>query len=1810
MTGDLSLTSDAESVKLEEGSVVEAGKIILTAFEKVIVGKNSMITGETLNLTSTGTGDGSQAKIKEGSTVSVKNLTMSSDFKSTIGKDSTIVVEEGLSISTLSDSPDSKSTIKKGANISASTVSLSSSGNTKIGNGVSLEAETLSLEGEDCKLPKSGDIDAPISSDSCTNINAEIPVVVIELSETSIFAGNLVTIDTSSSTSESLDINVFEYGFGDGNFSTSTVATSTYLYNDPGDYIISVAAKNSAGFIGVATTSLEVKPLSAPIASFKYGAIDDEGFPFFFFGETTQEGATIIEANYLLASGTGFPVTNFTTNSITEAFLPDGEYQVTMNIRDSFGGTASTTQLVVISQNESDYEPVVKMRALQSGPNTIFVDMTGSFDPLDVFPGFMTLNWGDGTSSIIDEGDPLGQVHAYEEEGDYVIMASIQSFANGQTAETSQLVTVTSEIVPLVSPVANFGTEDLELTGVVRFFNQLSSSANGALTFKWIFEDGSFLTGPNVVKFFPSDTVQSVTLEVTDSLGLIDTQTQNINVGSGPEFAAEMGCENFADPNFFCEILALDSKGEISNILIDHGDGTTQNIAPENTFGTFPEFEHLYKLNGMYTLTATIQTLRGSSTEAQTTLIVLNGNDAPFASFTCNNDGLNLDCESAGSQDPDGQIIEKSWDMGDGTILTGDEITHTYPDSGSYVITLTVKDNLDAIGVFSNEQIIIKPNLPPVANAVCSAIELEVSCDGSGSVDSEGSIVSYEWGIFDDGEPITKLGVNFNHLYKSGGTKQISLKVTDDQGESNTIIETIEIKLFPLPTARVYCVQSDDLEATCNGILSHIKEGRIVDYEWSYDGQIFKGPIFKRSINSEGNMDISLKVTSDKGKVNTFGALPFVRKFAPEELPSIGTISLAGATTTIFNSVAQDISFLIKGVLLKRDVNLPPEAEFEAQEIDIQLNGNVLDKSTYEITESSLILGKRLLNGNNRFLVTGLDDNDNKISREFELYAGTSTKSIILKDEQGGSIDGEVVVKIIGNDDFEISLNSSNGEANLEFPPDIPLVYYAKTSNGKFGVSFIEKGQNTSTVALNSFSSPDLSGNNDFSQGLTGWEVPKGRGELVSASENPPDIEPVSVDKNDLRFFTNEEGEFELRRTIQSSSTGESTSFKFNVTGNDAQDFYIFSVRDSVTGEIKIISSLISDVTQLSGSESVSSDWINITLPNSEIENNTVEMRLITKRHAPDLISSIQSIKESVSIFPSAFATGGANVPTGNAGGMNIFPLFIGSVKLMDIEQQTLQNISLGVFHPYPGLTSDNSSDFGINPILLNIDINVNLFQSARLIISPASGRGDELLFFDSESYMNLPGQPGTVHTVFKIPSGANINDDRVSLKLVVFHADSTKVFDVKNSDSRKSYFDVLDSYSGGRRFGVRDEASGGDDWYKRSHGNDVVFPFLRQGEVSFNDISKLNGGKFPPHSIHKTGIDIDFIIPNITETFDKLEMKKRQTASMVLELTNVVSPWINEVYSTYDDSSDSPFLNELETRCSSNGISAVRLITQKDKHENHFHINFLPDGPDGKPIKRQLSIPVIDPGPTIGHETIFNDLNGNGGRRIGFYDHTKKQMNHAFSVIHPNDTVFIAERPFQFGCESVEDIIEGCGFSLFKELKVGSDNVNGVSAIKLNLPEATREEGVLVSFPVPERSVNKKDYIFRIIRKEGGCADYTLARNSSITTVVPSREEYSPSITGSANINQSNTTVSIGVTLSGSLTQLCESIDCPLPYIVSWEFTGPTQISNISEKGKLSHDISISRLDPGAYTAKVSFTEEFGETISTDMIEFTIKKD
>jgi PKD repeat protein len=49
-----------------------------------------------------------------------------------------------------------------------------------------------------------------------------------------------------------------------------------------------------------------------------------------------------------------------------------------------------------------------------------------------------------------------------------------------------------------------------------------------------------------------------------------------------------------------------------------------------------------------------------------------------------------------GSSDPDGTIVEYQWNLGDGTIINGASVTHSYASDGNYTVTLTVTDDNNA----------------------------------------------------------------------------------------------------------------------------------------------------------------------------------------------------------------------------------------------------------------------------------------------------------------------------------------------------------------------------------------------------------------------------------------------------------------------------------------------------------------------------------------------------------------------------------------------------------------------------------------------------------------------------------------------------------------------------------------------------------------------------------------------------------------------------------------------------------------------------------------------------------------------------------------------------------------------------------------------------------------------------------------------------------------------------------------------------------------------------------------------------------
>jgi subtilisin family serine protease len=130
-----------------------------------------------------------------------------------------------------------------------------------------------------------------------------------------------------------------------------------------------------------------------------------------------------------------------------------------------------------------------------------------------------------------------------------------------------------------------------------------------------------------------------------------------------------------------------------------------------------------------------------------------------------------------------------------------------YPNWTNAQVRAQLRDTADDLGasgpdtwygwglVDADEAVgIITPvNQPPVADAgpdQTTELGQEITFDGSGSTDSEGNIVSYDWD-FGDGSQAT--GVSVGHTYSKSGTYTAILTVTDDGGLTGTDTTTVTV---------------------------------------------------------------------------------------------------------------------------------------------------------------------------------------------------------------------------------------------------------------------------------------------------------------------------------------------------------------------------------------------------------------------------------------------------------------------------------------------------------------------------------------------------------------------------------------------------------------------------------------------------------------------------------------------------------------------------------------------------------------------------------------------------------------------------------------------------------------------------------------------------------------------------------------------------------------------------------------------------------------------------------------------------------
>ena len=134
------------------------------------------------------------------------------------------------------------------------------------------------------------------------------------------------------------------------------------------------------------------------------------------------------------------------------------------------------------------------------------------------------------------------------------------------------------------------------------------------------------------------------------------------------------------------------------------GDGTTS---------TGVVTTHQYRTVGTYPATLTVTDQRGAQT-SKTIPVPVGAGAPPTAAFTFSptepEPGKSVFFNASQSKAADGRVLtDYFWDFGDGTTASGAAVTHTYPNAGTYVVTLKVTDDARTFAVASQQVTVAVP---------------------------------------------------------------------------------------------------------------------------------------------------------------------------------------------------------------------------------------------------------------------------------------------------------------------------------------------------------------------------------------------------------------------------------------------------------------------------------------------------------------------------------------------------------------------------------------------------------------------------------------------------------------------------------------------------------------------------------------------------------------------------------------------------------------------------------------------------------------------------------------------------------------------------------------------------------------------------------------------------------------------------------------------------------------------------------------------------------------------------------------------
>lgn len=289
---------------------------------------------------------------------------------------------------------------------------------------------------------------------------------------------------------------------------------------------------------------------------------------------------------------------------------------------------------------------------------------------------------------------------------------------------------------------------------------------------------------------------------------------------------------------------------QITNWLWDFGDGG---------ISTGQDVDHYYQQSGNYDV---ILYLTNNNTCVDSVSKSIFVNELPDASFVINQPDTacsDLELFFVGSSTTN--IISWDWEFGDNTTGVGQNISHTYGASGNYTIQLYVENENTCRDTVVDSIYIRELPLGSIIVSDTSCLNDTVYFEGS----SPNNIVAWQW---DFGDGNTATGQFVNNVYTASGLYYYSLVFTDIVGCTDTIVDSIFIRL-PLTADFIYS-PSDTSCVNEQISFTGLSQNNIDQWDWEFgDGNSESGQYVNHDYALAGTYYVLLISTDENGCMDT-----------------------------------------------------------------------------------------------------------------------------------------------------------------------------------------------------------------------------------------------------------------------------------------------------------------------------------------------------------------------------------------------------------------------------------------------------------------------------------------------------------------------------------------------------------------------------------------------------------------------------------------------------------------------------------------------------------------------------------------------------------------------------------------------------------------------------------------------------------------------------------------------------------------------------------------------------------------------------